>query len=99
MPLILRGIDHRVFDKYQFLHPSSGSRRLSAAKMNIIYGAIFEVEVVDVSAAAAGGEATTLLSNLTTYVVVCTWLRPQSGLKFEKSSIWGSRIVCTASAS
>ena len=40
--------------------------------MNIIYGAIFEeeVEVVDVSDAA--GEATTLLSNLTTYVVVST---------------------------
>ena len=61
------------FDKYQFLHPSGISRRLSAAKMNIIYGAIFEeeVEVVDVSD-AAGEATTTLLSNLTTYVVVST---------------------------
>ena len=50
------------------------------------------MEVVDISAAGAG-EATTLLSNLTTYVVVCTYMAQSDGLKFEKSSIWGSRII------
>ena len=55
-------MNHRVFfffEKYQFLHPSDNSHRLSAAKMNIIYGAIFEEEVEVVVDESDAGEATT----------------------------------------
>ena len=55
-------MNHRVFfEKYQFLHPSDNSHRLSAAKMNIIYGAIFEEEVEVVVDESDAGEATTTL--------------------------------------
>ena len=54
-------MNHRgfFFEKYQFLHPSDNSHRLSAAKMNIIYGAIFEEEVEVVVDESDAGEATT----------------------------------------
>ena len=78
-------MNHRVFffEKYQFLHPSDNSHRLSAAKMNIIYGAIFEEEVEVVVDESDAGEATTYYFTLV-LLLQYNLFYISSGLKYKK---------------
>lgn len=80
-------MNHRVFffEKYQFLHPSDNSHRLSAAKMNIIYGAIFEEEVEVVVDESDAGEATTYYFTLV-LLLQYNLFYISSGLKYKKKA-------------
>ena len=80
-------MNHRgfFFEKYQFLHPSGISHRLSAAKMNIIYGAIFEEEVEVVVDESDAGEATTYYFTLV-LLLQYNLFYISSGLKYKKKA-------------